>query len=86
MRAWRRQVSLRADALAFANRVHQWMISTDSSYKRSVAAGQTLRWAIPYQLKDADGNLLRDGWQVNIKSRSYEALSTTEKTEVVEIT
>jgi hypothetical protein len=66
-----------AEAQAKADAIHSWMIANKPPYAASVAAGQTVRWAIPYQTAF---------WCVNVKDRSFDALSVPEKAVVKEIT
>ena len=66
-----------ADALAA--RVHTWMIANNTAYARSVTAGHTLRWAISYQDLLANGTPERPDWHVNLKARSFDALTGPEK-------
>lgn len=68
----RLEFATRLLAQAFADDVHSRMVANDSAYARSVASGQTLRWAIPYQ----DGLL----WYVNLKQRADKILTTVERT------
>jgi hypothetical protein len=64
------EYSLLAEALAKANAVHAWMIANRPEYAKSVADGQTLRWAIPYVSKL--------GWAINVKPRATAALTAPE--------
>ena len=49
-----------------ADEIHAKMIQVDKDYERSVLAGQTTAWAIPYQ----DGAV----WCVNVKQRGAKGL------------
>jgi hypothetical protein len=60
----RMSFATQAEALVAADKVHQGMIATNAAYAGSVAAGKTLRWAIPYQ-EPGDGS-----WYVNAKCRA----------------
>jgi hypothetical protein len=63
---------LQADALTKAAAIHAWLIANNPAYARSVAIGQTLRWAFPYQ--DATPTV----WGVNVKDRCMGSLSVPE--------
>lgn len=49
------------DAQIAADEIHAKLIQTDKDYERSVLAGNTTAWAIPY----LDGAV----WCVNVKAR-----------------
>lgn len=74
MSAWRLEFAVQANAQSLADRTHTWMVANDSEYARSVGAGQTLRWAIPY----FDTTV----WCTNIKTRSFNSLSGPERSAV----
>lgn len=61
-----------AEAQELADRCHAWLIANDPAYAASVAAGQTLQWAIPTQ--DEDTGL----WQVPVSERVYPCLTSDE--------
>jgi len=44
----------------------------DPAYAKSVAAGHTTAWAIPYQLAGSKA------WCVNVKDRGFKAIKPTE--------
>ena len=51
-----------------ADEIHAKMIQVDKDYARSVQAGQTTAWAIPYQLAGSKV------WCVNVKQRGAKGL------------
>jgi hypothetical protein len=65
-----------AAAQALQDRVHSALIAGSPAYARSVAAGQTLRWAYP----------MRDGgaWSILLKDRALFALTPGERAAVKE--
>ena len=63
----RLEFATRLLAQAAADRIHAKMQQVDADYARSVSAGQTTAWAIPY-LDDVTGN-----WCVNVKDRGRKA-------------
>lgn len=63
-----------AEAQELADRCHAYLIANDPAYAASVAAGQTLQWAIPAQ--DEDTGL----WQVPVNERVYPCLTAEEYT------
>lgn len=63
-----------AAAQELADRCHAYLIANDAAYAASVAAGQTLRWAIPAQ---DDGTGL---WAVVVDDRCLGALTPEEYT------
>lgn len=71
------------DAQACADRVHAWVIAHNASYAASVQAGQTTAWAKPYQDLDIDRKPLSLNWYINLKDRSFDALSSSEKAALV---
>lgn len=83
MSAWRLQAASQSAQQTLADRIHAWLIANSTDYSRSVSAGQTLRWAVPYQMRDQNGNVIDPNWQVNIKDRSYNALTAPEKAAAV---
>lgn len=72
MSALRSEYILKTDAQTFADKIHAWMISNIPHYARSVLAGQTLRWAIPYQ------DEVPTVWGVNVKDRCIGSLTAPE--------
>lgn len=75
--------STRALAQAFADSVHSRMVAQNHSYRESVEAGQTLRWAIPYQDVDDNGTPISSEWFVNIKDRCEVVITRAERSAVV---
>lgn len=78
--------STQSDARTRADSIHQEMIAADPDYAASVAAGQTTKWATPYQdyNYDAQGNptmLIGTSWYVTVDSRCRQVLTATEQTE-----
>ena len=71
--------ALKADADTLAARVHTWMIANNAAYANSVTRGRTLRWAFSYQDLDTAGTPERPEWHVNLKARSFDALTGPEK-------
>lgn len=63
-----------AEAQELADRCHAYLIANDAAYAASVAAGQTLQWAIPTQ--DEDTGL----WQVPVSERVFGCLTAEEYT------
>lgn len=61
-----------------ASEINAWMTANNTAYAKSVAAGQTTAWAIPYQDLDANGVPLYPYWFVNCKVRVSGALSPAE--------
>jgi hypothetical protein len=59
-----------AAAEAKANVLHNWLISNNPAYARSVEIGQTLRWDIP--------RLDAGNWTVYIKARCLSQLTGPE--------
>lgn len=57
----RLEFATKAEAQIAADEIHAKLIQTDKDYERSVLAGNTTAWAIPYQ----DGAV----WCVNVKDR-----------------
>ena len=53
-----------------ADEIHAKMIQTDKDYERSVLAGNTTAWAIPYQ----DGAV----WCVNVKDRGRKGVKAAD--------
>ena len=53
-------------AQSAADALHARMIALDPDYAKSVANGQTVAWAIPYEI---DGR-----WYVNVKDRGRKAV------------
>lgn len=66
-------------AQAVANRIHNDLIADSPLYAASVAAGQTLRWAIPYQEKDRNGNVIDPNWRVTVDERVRGVLTSAER-------
>lgn len=58
-------------AQELADRCHAWLIANDEAYAASVAAGQTLQWAIPSQAEDGL-------WTVPVTERVYPCLTKAE--------
>lgn len=75
----RLEFALKADAQAFAAKVHAQMIATNPDYAKSVTAGQTTAWAIPYQDRDAEGKVIGTLWYVNVKYRCLGAMTAQER-------
>jgi hypothetical protein len=69
-------------AQAKALQIHEWMIANSDAYAESVAAGKTTAWAVPYQQKDEDGNVIDPAWCVNVKDRCLGALTDSERAAV----
>ena len=69
----RLEFATRIEAQAFADKMHANKISVDPDYAKSVAAGHTTAWAIPYQERDIDGNIVGTLWYVNVKDRGRKA-------------
>ena len=67
----------KAAAQARADSVHAQLIATDELYAASVAAGQTLRWAIPFE--EPGGN-----WNFHLQNRVRKVLTPTEVSKVPE--
>ena len=63
----RLEFATRIEAQAFADKMHANMISVDPDYAKSVQAGHTTAWAIPYQ-DETSGQ-----WCVNVKDRGRKA-------------
>lgn len=75
-----------AEAQELADRCHAYLIANDQAYAASVAAGQTLQWAIP-TLVYADSELgfndqpgLVVGWSVPVNERVFGCLTAEEYT------
>lgn len=71
-----------AEAQVAADRMHAWMIANAPGYARSVSIGQTLRWAIPTRELDGQGAPIGD-FLVGVKPRSFESLTTPERSRVI---
>lgn len=76
----RSDFSTRSEAQAFADAIHQRMISQDTAYAASVTAKQTTGWAVPYQDRDDDGKPIGTKWYVNLKDRCDQVLQPSERT------
>ena len=52
-------ITTKAKAQAAANKCHEYLISNNSDYSRSVSNGGTIAWCIPHQDLETDdkGNL-----------------------------
>lgn len=74
----RLEFATQSEAQACADSIHQRMAANFTAYARSVAAGQTLRWAIPYQDVDESGRPIGSNWYVNVKDRCDSVLTTQE--------
>ena len=75
----RLEFATEAEAQAMAEKLHANMITEDREYAKSVAAGHTTAWAIPYQETDADGNpIAKSLWYVNVKDRGRIAVESTD--------
>lgn len=61
-----------AEAQELADRCHVWLIDNDPAYAESVAAGQTLQWAIPTQGEDSGL------WSVPVNERVFPCLTKAE--------
>lgn len=55
------------EAQALADSCHAYLIATDPTYAASVAAGQTVRWAIPAQEDDQ--------WFIPVEPRCFGAFT-----------
>lgn len=69
----RLEFATQEEAQTAADRIHLKMIEVDADYARSVSLGHTTAWAIPYQDRDANGNVIGTLWYVNIKDRGRKA-------------
>lgn len=65
-----------AAAQELADRCHTWLIANDAAYAASVAAGQTVAWAIPQPTESADA------WTVTVTERVLGALTDAERAEL----
>ena len=73
------QFAKQADAQAYADKLHHWMLANNTYYAASVTAGHTKQWAIPYQQKDENGNVIDPMWCVGVKDRCMNALTVDER-------
>jgi len=64
-----------AEAQELATRCHEYLIANDPAYAASVAAGQTLQWAIPAQDEETGP------WSVPVNERVRGALTEAELAE-----
>jgi hypothetical protein len=78
----RLEFDTKAAAQSKADAIHAWLIANDAAYAASVASGQTLRWAIPRQDVDKDGNVIGTKWHIAVKGRCMGALTAQEKNAV----
>ena len=69
----RLEFASKALAQAQADKIHAAQIARDPEYARSVAAGQTTAWAIPYQ------DEVSGAWCVNVKDRGRPALNGSDR-------
>lgn len=75
----------KGEAQARADEMHQWLIANKRLYAESVASGHTLRWAIPRQEVDRDGNVIDANWHVPVDERVIGALKPEERAKIPEI-
>ena len=66
-----------AAAQANADKAHAYLIASDEAYAASVAAGQTVRWAVPARDVDADGNPVGE-WFIAVEPRCLGAFTDAE--------
>lgn len=59
-----------------ADEIHAKLIQVDKDYAKSVAAGHTTAWAIPYQLADSKV------WCVNVKTRGAQGIKAGDETKL----
>lgn len=72
----------RLEAQTICDAIHQRMIASNTAYARSVAAGQTVRWAVPR--RDFDENEVETGdYFVTIKDRCEPVLDAIERGRIV---
>jgi hypothetical protein len=72
----------RLEAQTLCDKIHAQMIANVPSYAKSVADGQTVRWAVPR--RDVDANDVEIGdYFVTIKDRVEPVLSPIEKGRIV---
>ncbi len=65
-----------AAAQGKATAIHNALLAQNSDYAASVARGNTVRWAVPYQDLDAiGGSPINSNWYVNCKTRMLGSLS-----------
>lgn len=76
----RLEYATRIAAQAKADAIHSGLIDNNRAYAGSVAAGQTLRWAFPYQDLDDNGVPINTLWYVNCKERCLGELTAGERT------
>lgn len=70
-----------ASAQAKCDDIHTKQIATSPAYAKSVADGQTKRWDVPAQDRDALGNIIpASQWGVVVKDRVSAVLTPGEKT------
>lgn len=75
----RLQFATQAEAQSCADSIHSRMIASVPSYAASVAAGQTTAWAVPYQDRDSEGNVIGTEWYVSAKQRCWPVLTAEEQ-------
>jgi hypothetical protein len=75
----RLEFATRGAAQLKADEIHAWMIANRTAYAKSVNAGKTTAWAIPYQDLDVNDNPINTLWYVNAKERCRSALSSAEQ-------
>ena len=73
----RLEFATQQEAQDAADAIHAKMIQVDKDYERSVIAGQTTAWAIPYK----DGAV----WCVNVKDRGRKAVKAADVAKLKEI-
>lgn len=70
-------------AQAKADSVHAWLLANNPAYSASATAKQTVRWDVPHQDLDADGNAIGTQWYVNVETKCMGSLSVAEAAAVV---
>lgn len=73
-----------AEAQAYTDAIHQRLLVSDQDYAESVKAGETVRWAVPYQDLDEAGVPLTSTWYVNLKARVLPVVRDAERSTLVE--
>lgn len=68
-----------AAAQGKATAIHNQLIAQNRDYAGSVARGQTIRWAVPYQDLDSGGQPINTLWYVNCKARALPAMSQADR-------
>lgn len=81
----RLEFATQQEAQDCADSLHQRMVGQDSAYGTSAGSGKTTAWAIPYQDRDRDDNIIPTSpWYVNVKNRCDRVMTQQERTAVVE--